>query len=197
MSEKVKITREIAEAIEKLRDYDVTDFGIIANIIKDIDGPLELKKPIETLRNFTHRCEGSNADKLLDALRIGHEVEEEFKEGDWVFCPTINHVARVIDPHSKGGISVADRNYARYIECRHATEQEIAQEKKRRFWSGIGREVDEYREGDVFRVINIPQEIVISEIKEVRQLVVEDADGDCWNVEEIKLVTPVEQRCDT
>lgn len=135
MTEKVKVTREQAEAIEEIKDID---YAInIHSFNKRPDSPLADMKTSELAR----------------ALFVGYEVEPEFKENDWVYVevpkeelPNVYQIMRV-DNYSVN----LDRLYGNHKknEIRHATPQEIAAEKERRFWKKHGRDVWELKNGDL------------------------------------------------
>ena len=130
-------------------------------------------------------------------------VEQPFQVGDWVYHKTSTlrneYVGRLtnITSNNSGWI---DRSYkngnqvsAKMKELRHATPEEIAQEKKRRFWAELGREVDEYKIGDI-----VAKNGNIQEISGVLR--------DGWKIQtyslpvyngELTLICPVERRMDT
>jgi len=103
-------------------------------------------------------------DDILSAYFGGYEVEEEFKVGDWVVCEDgyigeiefINEIkkwANIGDSKDtkKQGVCMAT-TYDLIDIVRHATSEEIAEEKQRRFWHGNGRKVWELKEGDVLNI---------------------------------------------
>ncbi|MFD2658571.1 hypothetical protein [Gracilibacillus thailandensis] len=120
MSEKVKLTREYAHLIESFTE----DFSMNFN-----------KMPFET---------------FVEALKNGYEVEEEWKEGDWVTDPKTGRVAQ-IDQRGYDGEKawVDDEEFNFFMNPRHSTEQEIAQEKERRFFARHDRDAWELRKGDL------------------------------------------------
>src|SRR5699024_6673411 len=92
-----------------------------------------------------NRC--LNDLSILDmarALYEGYEVEETFKVGDWVKDTSTNAVIKIKDRQHRNNI-----NDPRYSTVRHATPEEIAEEKQRRWWAKHGREVWELRENDI------------------------------------------------
>src|SRR5699024_4896974 len=78
----------------------------------------------------------------------GYEVEPEYEKGDWVIRDdhgTIGIVTSVGDGYIEYDGGCADGVHF----FRHATEEEIAQEKEERWWNKHGRDVGEYRENDI------------------------------------------------
>lgn len=76
--EKVKVTKEVAEAIEDVRKAQYTNSEIIADIVKDI-GCTAYGTLITTLIKFSRQSEG-NIDILMHALVNGYEVEKTPEE---------------------------------------------------------------------------------------------------------------------
>lgn len=125
MSEKVKITECELDLIESFKE----DFHM----------------------NFY----GMSLNKFILALKEGYEVEPEFECGDWVvfFSRTLeDYVTRkVIVIYTETGFVTVDREHFSIAleRLRHATESEIQEEKERRFWGRLGRNINEFYEGDV------------------------------------------------
>ena len=145
---KVKITEQQAEAIEEIK-------GGVSELF-EANLTTQIKKG--WLSNaFTPLNELSTKD-YLDALYIGYEIKQEFKVGDWIY---INKEATITNkPQVKKivginkGIVKFDDDWVISINSqhiRHATPEEIAEEKERRWWVKHGREVWELRDGDVIR----------------------------------------------
>lgn len=124
--EKVKITQEQANAIERIKDKDYAINVLVAG--KRPDNPL---------------CE-LEVSELAKAFYIGYEVEPEFKVGDWAYNKQTNRVFQVID-----GLSENMNNEANREHLRHATDEEISKEKERRWWAKHGRGVWELKKNDV------------------------------------------------
>lgn len=128
MNEKVKLTKEQANAIEYFRKTFI-------------------ENPKTSMSNET----------LIAALNHGYEVEPEFKVGDWVIYD--DQIVRIKDvftnntvhtPYLKNFIVEGiDKWFDLERVERHATPEEIAAEKERRWWSKHGREVWELKVGDV------------------------------------------------
>lgn len=150
MSKKVKVTREQAEGIESIKNT------ILKNIAELKHFPArfyEEERPVSEL----------DLKDIESALFDGYEVEEEFKEGDWCIWEAEE------GPNPKGAFMLREEGtrddekgffpdewpspycggYAIPVsQLRHATAQEIAQEKERRWWTKHGRGVWELKQGD-------------------------------------------------
>ena len=168
MTEKVKVTREQAEAIEFILSNDGSEDSIKENLIrkhaKEPNRWCGKARPILGMPLLT----------LVDALRIGYDIEEEYKVGDWVVweteheryvlqIETINHRVMNRKVFNAEGF---------WMECikRHATPEEIKAEKERRVWAKIGREPMQFIIGDSLisidgRVYPFDKESRISEIR--------------------------------
>lgn len=96
--------------------------------------------------------------KLVDALRIGYEVEQQFKVGNWVVRKTNQEDERL--PFRTGRVfkikGFINGHYLDNEEFRHdsealryATSEEIKAEIERQLWKSIGREVGELKENDL------------------------------------------------
>ena len=117
---KAKVTREQAEAIEKFQ------------------------KTVHEL--------GISLDELKVIFESGYEVKPEFKVGDWVYDIQCNKVAR-IDHRGVDDIRVwvddEDYNFFAIVNIRHATPEEIEEEKERRWWKKHGREFRQLKQNDL------------------------------------------------
>lgn len=90
-------------------------------------------------------------DDVVKAIAYGYEVEPEFNVGDWVVHSNGN-VIRQIEKveHNRVNVTDGENGYVWGISyIRHATPEEIAEEKERRWWKKHGRDVWELREGDI------------------------------------------------
>ena len=140
--EKVKLTQEQAKAIKRWVNKEQL-------IIAKASGLLEHSID-ESIAELT-------MEQLVKALYIGYEVEPEFKKGDYVMVKWKNREKeefyRVvsIDPWGSIHIETLDGspNSSGHENTRHATPEEIAAEKERRWWKKHGRDVWELRKGDV------------------------------------------------
>ena len=142
MTEKVVLTKEQAKAIERWADKEQL---IIAKVVGLLEHGLD--EPLYAL----------TTKELIQALFIGYEVEPEFKVGDWfVYIGKDGEVAEYIKKGFTGQVEAVHYGfitdgYHRFYnsEIRHATPSEIAEEKERRWWKELGREVGEFRKGDI------------------------------------------------
>lgn len=156
MSEKVKVTQEQADWLHR---YELTQ----EQVDHHIDIQPYRKRPDSPIVDWP-------ASKVARALYIGYEVEPEYKIGDWV--TVFKKTGTILEIRENGEVMTdikGDKYGANQIfytdAIRHATASEIEQEKERRFWSKHGREVKEYRKGDIlkgyvgiFEVIEITDE---------------------------------------
>ena len=138
-----KVTREQAEAIEHTRDT-MGDAALILLHGKDKNG---------WIGNLSKRLNGMPILKLIDALRVGYEVEPEYKVGDFVANKTTLEIYEVVSVN-ENNITIRRNEFkgiGSFSQHRHATPEEIKQEKERRWWKKHGRGVWELRKGDVLR----------------------------------------------
>ncbi|HAM79573.1 hypothetical protein [Ornithinibacillus bavariensis] len=127
--EKVKVTKEQAEMIENHRKHFETLMS--KRITKHCPTVID-KMPVED---------------VVRAFIDGYEVEPEFKVGDWVVHRHggIGYIKRAISSVVETDTNVKDNIH----EFRHATPEEIQQEKERRWWAKHGREVWQIMSGDI------------------------------------------------
>ena len=144
--EKVKVTREQAEAIEWALKY--------SNVYAD--------KPNELLQRhgyakynddgFSQKLTPLNDLETIDLAKVllgNYEVEPEFKINDWITHKVDGTVGKVTktEPCLR-----TDKGMGGYLDgFRLSTPEEIKQEKERRWWKKHGRGVWELRKGDVLR----------------------------------------------
>src|SRR5690606_29085439 len=148
--EKVKVTREQAEAIEYLKKLlsDTSERKRNLQLIKEkLDHDYHWESP-----NFKAANEIPD-DIFIAALHYGYEVEPKFEVGDWVVIDYKEHGTKVgkIKGYIKKDAFYIDNNHAAgsIMNTRHATPEEIVAEKERRWWAKHGRDVWELREGDI------------------------------------------------
>lgn len=127
--EKLKITREQEKAIEWYRE-NFTNEGAIQDFIRD-------RHP--ALSEFT-------TEQFALLFLEWYEVEPEFKLNDYVWH-TENDTILKLDDEDR--VEFANKYYTEKDKLRHATPEEIQQEKERRWWAKHGRGVWELREGDI------------------------------------------------
>ena len=136
---KVKITQEQADEIEYLLEDGGNKKAIVLIKVYDWFHKSIIINSIEL-------------DTLIRALYIGYEIEETFEVGDWIVvedCPCKRIIGKVqkiteVEEHSTFTRLHYDRDWWSVIsesKIRHATPEEIAEEKQRRFWHENGREV--------------------------------------------------------
>lgn len=134
---KVKLTQEQANAIERFKSEPKADL-VKQHVM------WKWKSAGKSLNDLT-------IDELIRALYIGYEVEPKFKVGDWVYYQGQYEAERV------GKITHIGNDYIRYDigysnnkkYFRHATSEEIAKEKERRWWKSHDRNVWELKKGDL------------------------------------------------
>lgn len=146
---KVKLTREQAEELEiqkrELKPKDIVQRRILTIYPNSVFTSIEL-------------------DTLIKALYIGYEIKEEFKVGDWVVKEFEGITGDVIGKvekidESNYGVEQLHGLWSNFLKhktiivnegnVRHATPEEIEQEKERRWWAKHDRKVWELRVGDV------------------------------------------------
>lgn len=81
--------------------------------------------------------------KLKESLTYGYEVEPQFKVGDWIHCNVNKFIDIIKNEHQLEYVQSFSEEY------RHATDEEIAEEKQRRWWKKHDREVWGLRKHDV------------------------------------------------
>ena len=181
--EKLVISKEQEEAFLKYTD----SMPPSVHLKYFIDNHKEWCAEYGSLSNFT--------PQQFALLLCGwYKVKEPFKVGDWVKSNSTSKVARIDERgvmDDRAWVDDFEVNF--FIDFRHATPEEIAQEKKRRFWAELGREVDEYKIGDI-----VAKNGNVQEISGVLR--------DGWKIQtyslpvyndELTLICPVERRMDT
>ena len=150
MTEKVKLTKLQAEAIEWLMDGapgSWTQEDLIREHTLDRHGWSGVEDAVDI-----SVLNGLPLLTLIDALRIGYEIEKEYKVGDWVVHDAGCKLGQIEIVRGKN-ITVRRTDGEGYWWntdfIRHATPEEIKAEQERRVWAGIGREPGEFRDGDI------------------------------------------------
>src|SRR5699024_7570743 len=143
--EKVKLTQEQAWMIE------------------NHGGAIERLMRKHHMKNCPTYIDELTTLQVVDAYFGGYEVEETFKVGDWVvrtkelghqnfYEGKIFKIKRIDKGYLTGDLLVVDNddNSEHLFEnIRHATSEEIAEEKQRRWWAKHGRKPLELKINDV------------------------------------------------
>lgn len=188
--EKIKIKKEHEEMLEVVMDnYSLN--GAIEAFIGEKGTPKKLKDYFP-LNKFT----------LL--LCGWYEVEESYSVGDWA----IHNNGAICEITHFDSCGFARGNWTNQgdntgsLECpvasfkRKATPEEIAQEKERRKWAEIGREVGEYKDGDI-AFNKVTEEFGTIDDEGFDGIFFVNAGrGEEAHPADLVLVTPVEQRLD-
>ena len=156
--EKVKITKEQAEAIE---EYKESETGIY-DFLHDL--------PLDYMTNRSWDNVEENQQEMLKVMTAfvtgDYEVEPEFNDDEWVVLKDgkvveVYYVKNRSDLGSIGNIVGIPKDKVFAYDLggdywydyndidRHATPEEIAEEKERRWWREHGRKVKEVRNGDI------------------------------------------------
>lgn len=147
MSEKVRLTKEQARAVEVFKDNNLTlkDYAY-ENLSEELD-------PIQIL----------GIDKMARALYVGYEIEPELDVGDWVISKVTGEIGKITHLKSNGYV-VTDIKLVDYKDdvflvdkpdwFLKKTPEEIAKEKQRRWWAKHGRGVWELKERDLLRQVH-------------------------------------------
>lgn len=150
MSKKVVITKEQAEAIEHLRSQEY--------YAKSDERIISIHASTKVPWTHTTKAGGLNSMTLLnlvDALRIGYEVEANFNDSKYFVNKfgNIGCLYETKEPHvywSNGSITLKEFVKKNFLEglTRHATEDEIKKYDERQLWRKIDRKVGEFKDGD-------------------------------------------------
>ena len=136
--EKVKLTQEQAEMIKKHREAD----------------NLEMLLRKHRMSGCLTYIDELTTQQVVDAYFDGYKVDPDFEVGDWVVydngvrCGYKTNQIKDVDEQK----AYFDEGRAMHLtRLRHATPEEIAEEKQRRWWAKHDREVWELKEGDVIK----------------------------------------------
>ena len=181
MTEKIKLTQEQADFIE--RGFEA---GMEAEemINRFASAGLFVKQP-------SHKLHGLCVADLAKALLIGYEIEPRLKVGDWAVRKKGRRIIK--KPTDREGIAFqieeigigvlgSDGNNHAIGALRHATPEEIAEEKERRKWAEI-------EEGDILRKIPMAHEVAIYEgdADDESILVKNDSGQRLWRKSQVEL----------
>lgn len=138
---KVRLTKEQARAVEVFKDNNLTlkDYAY-ENLSEELD-------PIQIL----------GIDKMARALYVGYEIEPDLKVGDWVVWDDMKIIGQLVEIDSELRVDAIEYDFPQSIPLkvlRHATPEEIAEEKERRWWHKHGRGVWELKERDLLRQVH-------------------------------------------
>ena len=186
----MKITKEQEKALKRLlHEWEVPRREIIE---KSIKGGW-ISPNLSQLNDFTH-------EEIALLLCGWYEVEQPFKVGDWVVDEGLNRVGK-LEHYNEDTFIVewvtGTESYYKHksLLIRHATPEEIAQEKERRRWAEFGRNPDEYGLGDIVKIKgSVGVQVIIDTINDGWEL--SGSVGTIYN-DQITLVCPVEWRMDT
>ena len=138
MTEKVVLTKEQAEAIERWENgTQLLKAAVVGLLNHGADEPIA-EMPTET---------------LAKAIYIGYEVEPELKVGDFVDIGLFG-VSKIAEVTGVKGDAIAINGSDEYNEFkinRVLTDKEKQEEKQRRWWRKHSRDVWELRKGDILR----------------------------------------------
>lgn len=135
--EKVKLTQEQENAINELRE-EFSDTQIIYAHM--------------TIEESMHKFLATiNTDELIRALYTGYEVEPEFDPGDILIN---TKTGRIFEIYKNEATLLNDMTNSKCTikDYRHATSEEIEQEKERRWWTKHNRENRELKERDIVNI---------------------------------------------
>lgn len=195
--EKVKLTKAQADAIEWALSESTT-YKNGPELLLQNHGHSQFTNELFLIR--LEPLNSLNTLNLAKALIVGYEVEPEFKVGDWVVHDLNKKTQKIIrkaNPASGdcGKFILENEKGVLPAYLRHATPEEIKQEKERRFWKGLGREVNEYKIGDVVSTGSITRPI--ETIWKEAELSLEGMGmSNYYKLDEIFMVCPVEKRLD-
>lgn len=160
MSEKVKLTQEQADEIEKIKRV-----GLPCRWKKD-GWEIDRSKVLNNL----------NLNNFLEAIYGDYEIYQEFKDGEYIvyendIVKNTMKIIELIGEYIK--VEPIYKGFTRYNLVnvnspliRHATPEEITEEKERRWWANHNRDVWDLKQEDV----------VIDRFNRIRE--VDEDDGD-------------------
>ena len=195
---KVKLTQEQADLIEGYKKRGISD------ALKFIEA-FSVQNRFVLLSN---QCLNSLAVEELSICLLvsdSYEVIPQYNVGDWVINIHTGEIGQVEEIKKvEGALGNNERiivnstiNYPHSL--RHATPEEIQQEKKRRFWERLGREVDVYKSGDIVTSGTGDYTAITNLEIKMNSVCFESIEAEYgaeYSFDDIRLVTPVEQRLD-
>src|SRR5699024_10941610 len=145
--EKVKLTQEQAWMIENHR------------------GAFESLMRKHHMKNCPTYIDELTIQQVVDAYFGGYEVEETFEVMDWVTSVSgaTCQITKIRGDEIWGHWNklTVTENYIKKVNVRHATPEEIAEEKQRRWWAKHDRNLWELREGDILISKKKPHSCVV------------------------------------
>lgn len=123
-------------------------------------------------RNELHPLDSIDTVNLAKALYIGYEVKPEFKVGDWVTYKDGSNFNGYYKSKVEQITSVRARDAFYNNDCcvtgidkiRHATPEEIKQEKERRFFARNGRDPWELQDHDLLIANDGGYPVVVNQV---------------------------------
>ncbi len=196
--EKIQLTQEQKDRIDFiLRNWEPPVNSTIEEIV--------LRTHEHMWKETQNRCLNDlSLDTLARVLYTpdSYEVIPQYKVGDWVVYAHDNSIWEITkDTYNDGThINLMNGNEIMNVvsanHLRHATPEEIAKEKKRRFWDKLGREVDEYKEGDIVSYRDLFTPLIDVEVNNCKVHFPSDSGRFDVPIEDVRLSIPVEQRLD-
>lgn len=195
MSEKVKLPREIVEIMnEAFSGCDDVAHGMVRCL---------------TYVPFYDYVKLYGIVKVAQAVELGYEVENpQFKVDDTLIHPiegmitVYKVIGSMVYYHTDKKTDWFNMLNTWVTEgiIRHATNEEIATEKQRRWWNNLNRTANEYKLGDICKWKDLVLEVEYIDQDNVWLKVFNhdepESCGVCLRKEELTLVIPVEQRLD-
>ena len=192
MTSKLKITHEQEEALQKFINEPMRNTNSKLAYYIERQNEMPFMHEYISLNDFT-------PEQFALLLCGWYEVEKSFKEGDWIdWFGSICKVTKA-ERSTSGRLLIHTDESEGHVyeeECKKATPEEIAQEKERRKWAEIGREPDEFREGDILFDGSIYIKFKSYE-SNVFAITIDDGDFETRHqLKNLSLVCPVERRFD-
>lgn len=152
MAEKVRLTQEQADALEELKkiqhDSQIIGTNVRCRVQEDMSNEHHEKLYELTL------------DTLIKALYIGYELKPKYNAGDWVKNKINQHVFQL----DNGTARIINKYIEKHNHIRHATPEEIAEEKRLMWWYENDRHVYEFKVGDLIKCKGVTSEVEEVEI---------------------------------
>ncbi|QJI52382.1 hypothetical protein [Psychrobacillus phage Perkons] len=160
MTEKVKITHEQLKALEEFKKYS-NSLQYFINNRKDWNNVYAPLKDF-AVDEFARLLYEPNSYEVEETFKVGDKVVDlngTYKGVHTVICIVGQRFVRVLDISN---LEFAIKN------LRHATKDEIKAEKERQLWNSIGREVGEFKDGDI-HILKNGYSVQISNVDHARE----------------------------